>query len=489
MNAVFKRHKSALVLLAILAFALSLRLQYFVGPGLNDDVDYFYSARAVSRGDFGSLYGGSINAIRSMVTAPIAFFFRLFGRTDKFVAEIWPLLCSLGTVVLTYFLGKGLFSQRTGLLAAFVLSFFPVDVAFSTQIVPTTQVVFFFTLTLFLLFRSLTKKRAPGKFLFLAGISGGLGYLANIMMVFVLFFSVGLFLLMYCRGFRRLLRAAIPIIVGFLLVFLVEACFMFAFTGNPLHRLQVIHETEKMIGTNTAMEYYPKVMGTITNPDYSAHQGNLGLHFFAFVAGAAFLTAFRRRKGAIFLALTFLLIMSYFQFGIMTSTLKPIAKWVRYLIIFGPIFSISIAEFFRSLLPWEKLTAPLAALVLLFATIPYLEGTTRAYNEQLEPFRETAEYLDSLETDSPVYADGTAAAFFSIELGFGRMIRVFDKKTEPENVAGSYVVLNGSRGTSENQEMRGYLPEFARNPPGNFRLVRKIEGKFFSPEIYYAEKT
>ena len=74
-----KGYKAWFWLVLILLFALGLRLVFFVGPNLNDDMEYVFSSLQISRGDFSPLWSSSIDSIRLMMILPIAFFFFLLA--------------------------------------------------------------------------------------------------------------------------------------------------------------------------------------------------------------------------------------------------------------------------------------------------------------------------------------------------------------------------------------------------------------------------
>jgi len=465
-------------LIFILIFALFLRLWFFVGPNMNDDIDYIFSAHEVANGRYYPLYGGSINAIRSMMTIPIALFFELFG-VSILTAAIYPLLCSLITIIATFYIGKILVNYKVGLFSAFILSFFPVDVAYSTQLVPTTPVTMFITigLLLFLYGEKTQKKKTKIFFFTLTGILMGLSYLVNIITLIII---IG-FALSYFLFKRKIKKEYLLVILGFLLVFSGEALFMYINTQNPWHRLDVIHETEKMIGTNTDMSYYPRVMLKIENVNFNIHEGNLGIYVYIFIAASFFTLIIKPEKKLWFLIIAFILIMSYLQFGVMTSEFKPIAKWIRYLIIFGPIFSLLIGYMFEKIT--NKNYFQITLLVLFFiVTIPYIIGSTYAYKSWTYEFREEYNYLKNLP-EKIIYTDQGSKGFLEFYFGYKKNIKNLEGR-ELEEIKDSYVIVDGSRGVVYFKPMRDRIPEFVRNPPENWKLFIKIKAPLIEPKIY-----
>ena len=469
--------KPEIWLILILIFALSLRLYFFVGPNINDDVDYVFSAHEVSEGRFYPLYGKSINAIRSMMTAPVALFFKIFG-VGIYSASIYPIVCSLITIVSVFYIGKILVDYKVGLVSAAILSFYPVDIVFSTQLVPTTPVTAFVTLGL-LLFLYGEKMEKKLTLFVLSGVMIGLSYLANIMT----FFIVASIAFSYLAINRKIRKEYLLIALGFLLVFSGETLFMYANTGNPWHRLDVFHETERMIGTNTDMNYYQRVMLKVEGVNFNAQEGNLGIFVYLFIVASLFALGYEPEKKLWFLIVSFFLIMSYFQFGVMTAGFKPIAKWVRYLIVLGPVFSLLIGYMFEKVTKKAYLKIILVALFFSL-TLPFIIGSAQAYRSWTEEFTVEYDYLKGLP-EKTVYTDQGSLGFLQFYFGYEWDIKILEK-SKLEDIKDSYVILDGSRGVVQNAVMRENLPDFAKNPPKEWKLLAVLESWAVSPKIYYA---
>ncbi len=106
---------------------------------------------------------------------------RIFG-VDLVVVRLVTLLFGLGSVLLTYFIGRELYGKATGFLAAIMLLTFPLILRLGTTALTDTQVSFFFSLALFL---SLLLRRRPSLWLgLLLGIVVGAGLLTKYTMMF-----------------------------------------------------------------------------------------------------------------------------------------------------------------------------------------------------------------------------------------------------------------------------------------------------------------
>jgi len=476
-----RKGNSEIILFYILLIALSLRLYFFVGPNLNDDIYYIKGAYRVSRGDFYPIYYGSINEIRTMVTLPIALSFFLFG-VNILTASFYPLLCSLLTIVVVYFLGKLLFNERVGLIAAALLSFFPLDIAYSTQIVPTTPLTLyiFLSLLVFLYADKLKKSKRKNKNILyvLSGVILGLGYLTNIL-VLISF----VFFLVYFFFERKLSSKYFLFALGFILIVLVEFSFMFLKTGNPLQRLIIIHNSEETVETITSLEYYPRVMLKLENINFTAHEGNLGLYFYLFIFSSLFLIG-RRQKEFLFLLISFILIMGYLQFGVMTLGFKPIAKWLRYLIMLGPIFSLVISDFIYK--AFKKTEIQILAVIIIFLiSVPFIIGSVNEYRICVQAFTKEFYVLNKLP-EKTIYTDIGSKVFLDFYFSYERDIKSLEI-AKLEEINDSYVIIDGSHGIIHYKPMRDKLPDFAKNPPADWVLIESFEASRIEPKIYYVK--
>jgi len=120
---------------AILLLALALRLLFFVGMTRADDYNYAQAAYNLATGSYQVSGGNLHHQARLSIVLPVAISFHLFG-VNEYASELWPLLSSLGSIMVIFYLGKTLFDRTTGLVAALLLSFFPLEVLYSTQLLP-----------------------------------------------------------------------------------------------------------------------------------------------------------------------------------------------------------------------------------------------------------------------------------------------------------------------------------------------------------------
>ncbi|MEW6096775.1 MAG: glycosyltransferase family 39 protein [bacterium] len=226
------------LLVIIVLFGLALRLIFFSGYIERDDKHYLAQAYKFSIGDFSP--GDSVWTVRLGVIAPTACFFSLFG-INKLTAVLFPLLCSIGIIILIYYLGKLLFDGKVGLVASFLLSFFPLDVIFATHLYPDIPISFFITLSIFLFLKG---ERSEKKIYYLiSGIFLGISYLNRLSGLLI-----GLFFIFYVLYKRKLKICYCLIPLGFLLILGLELVLYYFQTGNPLFRYQKTYGERWCIG-------------------------------------------------------------------------------------------------------------------------------------------------------------------------------------------------------------------------------------------------
>ncbi len=233
-------------LMFIVLFALVVRLYYFVGITYAMDQDegiYLDLSRIAMKGDYrvdftskpADYIPNPAEAFQfryPMVLIPAAMF-KVFGFSDG-SAAVFALLCSLGMVVLTHRIARCFMEERWALLAAFFFAIFPLDILYSTRLMPDVPLAFFFWLAVYLFVRA---DRDPGpagfrprwgregRFL-AAGLAVGMCYFIKLSTVFI-GGVMGMYLLLEWRFKWRYALVAL----GFLLVLSAEG-FYFVSHGD-----------------------------------------------------------------------------------------------------------------------------------------------------------------------------------------------------------------------------------------------------------------
>lgn len=225
-------------LLGILLIAVILRLLFFVGMARTDDYGYAQAAYNLANGVYRVSGFNLHHQARLAIVVPLATSFRLFG-VNEYSAELWPLLCSLGSIVVIFYLGKLVFDERTGFIAAVLLSFFPLEVVYSTQLLPDVILPFFLALSVlcFLKGHRTSNRAASCAWFCLSWVFVGLAFFTRESGVVILLFYIAY--IVYNRTLRKEYLAAGALVAAFSLVI---GLIYLRMQGNPLAGLQYISD-------------------------------------------------------------------------------------------------------------------------------------------------------------------------------------------------------------------------------------------------------
>ena len=145
-----KDNLSLTLLVGVILLGLALRL--ILQCGLSNADSYAYANGAIRLNDSGlGTYLSSIANIyenRISIVLPLAFSYKLFGLSE-FTTLLLPVLYAVGTILITYFLGKLLFDDEgISLLATTLVATVPLDVYYATAVLPDSTIPLYTSLTL-----------------------------------------------------------------------------------------------------------------------------------------------------------------------------------------------------------------------------------------------------------------------------------------------------------------------------------------------------
>ena len=217
-------------LAAVLTLALVLRLLTYNGLFGSDDGTYLGRAIDVASGTWASAnYNG---ALRYGFNIPAGLFVWLFGPS-AFVANLWPLLCSLIEVGAVYAVAVSVLDRRAGLFAAVLLATTPLHIAVATRIHADSVVSMFVTLSFTLLWFGWLRRDT--RLLFASGLAmGGIFWAKELVAVLWLAYVPLLWM------FRGRWRDTLPVIGGLLLTLLLHGLLMTWIAGDPLHLIKTV---------------------------------------------------------------------------------------------------------------------------------------------------------------------------------------------------------------------------------------------------------
>ncbi len=217
-------------LLLVLLAALLVRLLAFNGAFGSDDLVYFERALQLSHGEWSS--SGYNGALRYGFNLPAAAFIALFGES-LFVANLWPLTCSLIEIGTVFWFASATISRRAGIFSALLLATAPLHIAVATRIHADSVVSMFITVSFVLLYFGALRRHPV--LLFAAGLAmGGIFWTKELAAVTWFAFLPMLWF------FRDQWRNCLYVITGTVLMMVFHGLLMQAISGDPLHLIKVV---------------------------------------------------------------------------------------------------------------------------------------------------------------------------------------------------------------------------------------------------------
>jgi|GEM_PF-2177060 len=223
---------------AVILLGLAIRLLFFNGYQGHDDRSYVTFATILAEQGRVAVEDRSQWIGRIGFWVPVAGAVSIFGLSN-FSLTLYPLVCSLGGILLAIKLGTLLFNRETGLVAGVLLAIMPIDVMLSTYVYADLPMAVFVSLTLYLFLRA--EHGTGGRqnaFLYLgAGIAAGIAYLHRENAAFLIA-PFAIYLLYY----RKIRWQYGWILAGGALVLALEVGFWTYHTDDPLYRVHSITE-------------------------------------------------------------------------------------------------------------------------------------------------------------------------------------------------------------------------------------------------------
>ena len=520
----------------IILFALFIRMYFFVGHVNNDPQDdgiYMRHARLLALGGEFSDFKWAADLVakedtinpahqflfRWMVILPITLSFMLFGLND-FSAALFPLLCSLGSIVLIFYIGKNLFNEKAGLIAAFLLSIFPLNVIYATRILPEASLTFFMALSAFMFI--LGEKREMDKGLLslknlyftLSGVFLGIGYLTKASAVIIVSFFI--LYSLYRRGIRK---EYLLIFIGFLMIYSVEGLYYYDNTGDFLLRphlnskvyafKQDVEFKNRFKSKNfyevvdvvymPQLEIYPKAL--MNQKPLWRSKINEGFGYFYYFAifsviGLVILRLFGKcPKKAHIPILWALSLFLFLEFGPMSLKFNAETAFVQYLMLFKSLRYLTVLTIpslliIASFLSFENriikwIVLPLSLIILLTTSIPIIETIHVDLVSRIEGIREASKFFEA-HPGARIYSDFLGVGLIKYYTGYkgNYSLKGFGyPKYSPSFTIDkikndSFVVAGGSRGAvSCKGVVKSLTPPFVFKPPEDWILMSDIPSR------------
>jgi hypothetical protein len=244
----FLTNKNNHKLVIILALAVILRVIFF--PGFFPSDQFSYSSSAINLAEGKWNIADDLFSTRWGLTIPTALFYWLFG-VNEFSSTLWPMLCSLGTVMVAYLLGRRLADEQTGLLAAIILAVFPLEIFYAGQLMADGPLGFWLLLSLYCFLRgdSMGSKKSKRYSYLISGMALGIAYATKQEAILVLPFFP-LFALIR----RRIDWQSGWLALGFCVIFGIEFIAFYTVTGDGLYRLTLKLQKREMLSHDLGLQ-------------------------------------------------------------------------------------------------------------------------------------------------------------------------------------------------------------------------------------------
>lgn len=530
-------------LFCILIFALFLRLYFFVGMGFYDDPTYLNTAYKVYSG-VKHIPNQNFWELRIGVYYPIVFFWKLFG-INELSSSLFFILCSLGSITVTYFIAKEFFSEKIALFSAFMLSIFPLNVLYSTQIGP--DIPFQFLTGLAVLFFIYHEKNKPHSnvYALFCGVNIAIAYTVKsliilLMPLFIVYLVIEIIKKKSIKKIfpkKKILRYLI-ILVGFLVVFSIHTIHFYNVSGewffvensrgyvlthglneNDDHYWYLTEMFSLESDVIKDLDFIPSEFSAKGGYFQNIHDPPMFGFLYYFVIIASMWYIFKRKYNKFFLVLWwfgfFFFLEFFLQFYCTTCVEYCVYPRIpRFLSIFSiPVVILASGILYMDFSSFKKKntykkmipTLKVISMIFLFITsILYIQQSSTFIRNGIGDIRETAEFLQE-KPPKPIYvAHGVfkhkSSFFFKYNASYIDDIRIFDCSeincdddyyNSGEYISDAYVILEATSYWIGFNESEGYLPDFCKDPPDDWILLKKIEipnyGIFndFNPKIYY----
>ena len=422
------------LLLLIITYAVAFSIAFAIGPShMGDDIAYSFLAHYAAIGTFQE-NAGNILAVRPLQVFPIGFFYAVFGA-GTLTSTAWNIISLSLSILLVFLIGRELYNNYVGLLAALLLAFFPMAAVYSLTMSDNIPMMFFVNLAVFCLIKAI-RKRSSKLWYFIAGAAIALPPF-TIPEGFILWIIVGLYLLI--EIIRRKLAVnmtTIAYLYGFavmmglmlLLNYVNSGDPLITFTANIAYYGQTSRPDLIPLPINTALAFYPNIMfpyhilGNLLNPvdianSYSGNTDLSGFYFYALIISAAYLLFLRDKR--LYLPLFWVAVgVLYLEFGPQHINLSPFTyvlshRLDRYLTLVAAPLAIIIAAALEEAIKKSKKKWKLVKIWLSSASIVFLVLTSipiillvqgTAYATQYTELQ-AAGYLNSLPNSTMVYLD------------------------------------------------------------------------------------
>ena len=433
------------------------------------------------------------NGLRLGILFPVSLLYNIFG-VNEFSSNILILLISLSSIILIYKFGKLLFNDKVGLLSAFLLSFFPWDVVYATQLLTDLPAAFFVAVSIYFFLKSemIRDSAKSNIYCLFSGLWLGIAFLTK-----ELYLIIGLFFISYILYKKKIKIKYFWIALGFILIFSFELIFFFNTTGDPFYKYSAIsaYWTPVLSVTNHYVrEDFPSAL---FHYFYLIFTDDFLVIFYSLIFIAIVYCIVNKKKETYTLLFWFIPVFFYLNFGSIS-----IAKYIlipaspRHLFILS-IPAILLLSFF--LLQRDQIIKRILmpSMLILLLTTSVGNVYVSEFRFSVDDEKEAYNYLKTLP-NKQIYTDYKTIRIFNYLSGFkSNNTKSFHNYEflDPENTYAlnlskakdSYVVINWNLINFFVSSKKGIeLPDEIYNIPENWILKKEIGKGKDKIMIYYA---
>lgn len=474
---------------AIFLLGIALRLVMFAGFVLGDDPSYADLVHEILQGHYPPLSGPEVNlfSFRPLFLLPVAASMKLFGWSEfSFVLPV--LLCSVLSIYVVYGIGLRLWDKSTGLLAALLYTFFPLNLVHATTMTNDIMIAFLIALSslLFIMGLQAASKNAA-LFFALAGVALGLGTGVKInsqaaLGIYAVYLAVCFF------RHEQVPKSALWLFVTWVLVQAAFCIVYYSQTGNPLS-----HITSELAFRQQHAEHaqpktwehirwllliYPRHMFCLLKEGFPGYNFLSYGYFYWVLPFALLYSAVTRDKRIVFPVIWFIFLFLFIEFAFVNLwPYRPIVRLPRGLeIITVPtvlLIGSSIVAAYRKnrLLRWLSVIT----VIFLTTTSLYHAGKKAWYYRDATTDARMAFAIIQERPESTVITDGEmqyVLRFYS-KYRNNERIKAFTD-SDAKYPKGSFVIWGGGRTMMPLMFVRKRLP---KEIPQHWKKVAEIEGK------------
>ncbi len=252
-----------LLLAVVLVNALYYAFSRYEGiSGYGDDPTYLYLASTLVHGNF-MISPGFIFSVRLTEAYAIAIIYYLFG-ISTLTSTLWNIISYIGIIIVTFYLAKFVYNEKAGVIAAFLVSIFPLVTKYAVTVGEDIPLAFLASLAILLF---LYAERDNRRWMyFFSGMLLVLVWLTSVEGVIIIIFLFLYAFIELLRGRIRIDRSTIFFLYGIAFLFLIVFIFSYINSGYPF--ITITENTRFYSAVNSTVGGLPTIPSANTDLNF-----------------------------------------------------------------------------------------------------------------------------------------------------------------------------------------------------------------------------